>query len=210
MDRHDVLAAVGKLPATTMKQLFEAGAPLQPGEMRPGVWLGRNAGMSRPIKWAVRRIVRRDYFAKLLLDDGAGINIRVRQDGSYTFRKSRGRLVVDLPFAVNDRGLDYGFHVLGRNVRGLLQIRDFVRATSFERVRDVLGDRELADVDVRRGDACEEGTLVIGLIAPLGAMVLAGTPFGMVWDREATTDEIADARAYLQRPRVWDTTPVRP
>lgn len=209
MDRHDVLAAVGKLSADTMKRLFDSGDAVLPGDMPPGLWLGRNANMPRPVKWAVRRIVRRDSFAKLLLDDGSGINVRVRQDGSFSFRKNRGRLVVDLPFRVTNRGLDYGFHVLGRDVRGPLQIRDFVRSVSFARVRESLSDRELAEVDVKRDDACDAGVLVIGFIAPLGVQLLAGTPFGMVWDRDATPDEIADARAYLARPRIWDSAPAR-
>lgn len=210
MNRHDVLAAVGNLSAATMKRLFEAGTPILPGDLRAGIWLGRNAAMPRPAKWVVRRIVRRDWFAKLLLDDGAGINVRVRQDGSYTFRKSRGRLVVDLPFRLTRDGLDYGMHALGRDLPAPLAIRDFIRSVPFAALRDAMSDRDLSEIDVRRDDPCEEGALVVGLIAPLAARVLAGTPFGMVWDREATADEIADARAYLARPRLWDTTPAPP
>lgn len=207
MDRHDVLAAVGRLPGRTLQKLYEQGRELGEGALRPGIWLGRNGDMPAPLKWAVRRIVRRDWFAKLLLDDGRGINVRVRQDGTYAFRRKQGRLVVDLPFRVTPAGLDYGLHVLGRDVPQAVQLRDFVRGVSFTELRDALTDRELAEVDVKRDAPCDEGILVVGLIAPLGARRLAGTPFGMVWDREATDDEQADARAYLGRPRLWDSRP---
>jgi hypothetical protein len=89
-------------------------------------------------------------------------------------------------------------------VGSVLQLRDYLRAVPFETVAAVAPEDHLDRVASARGDR-GEGRLVIGYIAPLGLRALEGTPFGMVWHREATEGEEASARAWLGRRRFLDT-----
>jgi len=206
MHAQQALDLIAELPGREIRKLWDAGEHLPGYALEPGLWLGRNGGMLPAMKWAVRTLVRRDYFAKLVLD-GFGVNVRVRQDGSHELRPSSAvadGVVVDLPFALTEQGLDYGVHVLGANVGSLLQMRDYLRAVSFETVAEVAPEEHVDRVGAARGDR-DEGTLVLGYIAPLGLRALGGTPFGMVWHREATEGEEASARAWIERRRFVDS-----
>ncbi|MCU0694460.1 MAG: hypothetical protein MUF54_24005, partial [Polyangiaceae bacterium] len=57
-----------------------------------------------------------------------------------------------------------------------------------------------------RGGPTEPGVLVVGYMALAGAQKLARTPFGMVWHRAPSRSEVASAKAYVQRMRVWDSS----
>jgi len=206
MNAQQALDLIAELPAAEIRRLWSAGEHLPGYALDPGLWLGRNGGMAMPMKWLVRSLVKRDYFAKLVLDD-CGVNVRVRQDGSHAIlpAATAAGVKVDLPFALSEQGLDYGFHVLGLDVGVPLQMRDFLRSVAFETVAEVAPAEQLARVGAARGEA-GQGALVIGYIAPLGLHALEGTPFGMVWHREATDAEQASARDWIESRRVWDSS----
>ncbi len=207
MHAQQALDLIAELPAREIRRLWEAGEHLPGHALEPGLWLGRNGGMARPLKWAVRALVRRDFFAKLVLD-GFGVNVRVRQDGSHELLPSSAvadGVVVDLPFSLTEEGLDYGFHTFGLDLGAVLQMRDYLREVPFDTVVEVAPEEHLDRVGSARGDR-GDGRLVIGYIAPLGLRPLEGTPFGMVWHREATDAELSSARAWLARRRLWDSS----
>lgn len=207
MDRTQALALVGDLPARQLTRLFAAGRAVGGSDLRPGIYRGRNGGGPAPAKWVARHVVRRDFFAKLILD-GYGVNVRCLQDGSHSFRPSRheaGQPEVDLPFALRPGSLDYGWHVLGVDLPLAIQLRDYLAAMPFEALLEQVGETDLARVGARRGEPCEEGELILGLIAPFGQRALAFLPFGMVWDRVATAAELASAKAHVARRRLLDS-----
>lgn len=194
----------GQLPSSQSRALWKLGTPVAGYELERGIWHGRNGAMPGPIKWFVRNVVKRDYFAKLLIDD-FGVNIRVRQDGSNHFLPAADGpgVKVDMPFALADGGLDYGFHVLGREPSGL-QLRDYLRVVDFQTVTDVVPEALLAKVGVRRGEG-GDGSVVVGYIAPLGIEALKGTPFGMIRVRDALPEEERSAWDYLATRRLFDS-----
>lgn len=207
MDAQQALDLVADLPARDIGELWQAGGEISGHGLSRGLWLGRNGGMLSPLKWFVRKVVRRDYFAKLVLD-GYGINVRVRQDPSHELLPSPkidGGVKVDLPFALTEGGLDYGFHILGMDAASPLQMRDVLRSVDFATVTEVAPEADLARVGVARGEG-GEGELVIGYIVPLAIDALRGTPFGMVWHREASGEEAASAEAWLERRRLVDSS----
>jgi hypothetical protein len=214
MNRQQALELMGGLRASRIREVWEAASPVAGTDLCPGLWLGRNGGMPWPMKRLVRHVVRRDWFSKLVLD-GWGINVRVRQDGSYAILPSRtqaGSVRVDLPFRLTEHGLDYGYHVLGRDTEPVgmgLQIRDYLRVVGLRTLGEIAGADECRRVGTQRGDGDDDTRMVIGYIAPIGAKVLMGTPFGMVWEREATAAERASAEQYLRRRRLWDSSPGR-
>ncbi|MDI7266720.1 MAG: hypothetical protein QME96_01850 [Myxococcota bacterium] len=207
MNRQQVLDLVGGLPGKAIAAVWEASAPISALELRPGVYLGRNGGMPAPLKWMVRNVVGRDWFAKLVLD-GYGVNVRCFQDGSHRFRPSArvpDGVEVDMPFRPTDLGLDYGLHVLGADVPLALQFRDHLRRIEFRLLPELVPEEHLARVGVRRGDPCEEADLVLGYMAPLGIERLMSTPFGMVWRRDPEPAEVASAEEYIGRGRLLDS-----
>lgn len=207
MNARQVLDLIGDLPASEIRMVFAACRPMPGSSLRRGLYLGRNGGMPAPGKWFARNVIGRDWFAKLVLD-GWGVNVRCRQDGSHALRTSEevpGGVVVDMPFRLTDRGLDYGFHVLGRDIPGALQFRDLLGAVSFAALTDVVPESHLARVGARRGEPCDEGELIIGYMAPLGLEGVTVAPFGMVWNHEPTQGEVASAEAYRSRFRIFDS-----
>ncbi len=214
MNRHQALDLIGRLGASRIRKVWDAASPIAGTDLRPGIWLGRNGGMPWPMKRFVRHVVRRDWFSKLILD-GWGINVRVRQDGSYAILPSRmqaGAVRVDLPFRLTEQGLDYGYHVLGRDTEPAgvgLQIRDYLRVLGLRTLGEIAGADECGRVGTRPGAGDDETRMVIGYIAPIGVKALMGTPFGMVWEREATAAERASAEQYLRWRRLWDSSPGR-
>lgn len=210
MKLNQVLDLIGGLPAAQVREVWDAATPVEGTELRPGIWLGRNGGMPWPMKRFVRHVVRRDYFAKLILD-GWGINVRVRQDGTHAPIASSIVPVgvrVDLPFRLTSDGLDYGYHVTGVDLgpRSFLQLRDYLRKLDFATLSEVVSLGQLKRVGAWRGQLDDPGELVVGYIAPLGIEAFMGTPFGMVWKREASRGEVASAEAYVNRIRLWDTS----
>jgi hypothetical protein len=120
--------------------------------------------MPWPMKRMVRHVVRRDYFAKLILE-GWGVNIRVRQDGTHALLASRIVPVgvrVDLPFVLTERGLDYGLHVAGMDLgpQAALQLRDYLRRIDFATLSEVVSLGQLRRVGAVRGEPTEPGVLV--------------------------------------------------
>jgi hypothetical protein len=211
MKLNQVLNLIGDLPAAQIREVWESATPIEGTDLRPGIWLGRNGGMSWLSKQFVRHLVRRDYFAKLILD-GWGINVRVKQDGTHALLASSIVPVgvrVDLPFKLTPAGLDYGYHVTGVDLgpRTTLQLRDFLRKIDFATLSEVVSLGQLRRVGAWRGQSEQSGELVVGYIAPVGIEALMGTPFGMIWKREATRAEIASAEAHVKRMRLWDTSP---
>ena len=163
--------------------------------------------MPRVGKWVAQHLVKREWFAKLILD-GFGVNVRCRQDGSHRPRPSRtvaGGVEVDLPFRLTDEGLDYCSHFAGFDV-GMLQFRDMLRHVEFARLMEIVPEEELERIGAEPGEPCEQGDLVVGYMAPLGIEPLAGMPFGMAWDHDPTPAEIESAHAYLRRKRLLDTS----
>lgn len=203
MNAQLALDLVGRLPARRFRDLWDAAQPMPGYSLKPGLWLGRNSGDNPLIKWGARRLVGRDYFAKLIFD-GWGINVRVRQDGSHDVIPEGEGVRVDLPFSLAAQGLDYGFHIAGRTIGGSLQMRDLLRALPFDQLADVAHPEDLQRVGALPGDA-EEGALVLSYIAPLGLGALRGMPFGMVWWRDSTNAERRSADAYIQSKRLFDT-----
>jgi hypothetical protein len=206
MNGETVIELVGSLPASRLEAIRDLGRRIGGHELRPGLYRGRNGGGPPPAKWVARNVVQREWFAKMILD-GHGINVRCLQDGTHRLRPaaSPGGAVVDLPFALTLEGLDYGWHVAGRDVPGTLQFRDLLWAVPFAAFAEALRDEELARVGGRRGAPAGDGTLVIGFMAPLGIEAIAGMPFGMVWSREATPEERASVDAYLSAFRWFDS-----
>lgn len=196
-----VLDRFGEIRSDRVDAVWRAARPLPGLELRPGLYLGRACGMPWPLKQAVRHLVGRDWFAKLVLD-GWGVNLRVFQDGRHTPQPSRsveGGARVDLPFACTAEGLDYGVHLAGFDVPSamrLLAMRDFLRVISFDAFCRVDG--------VPPPEA--PGELILGLIAPLALPSLAGSPFAMVRRRDATEAEIESAREHTRRRRWLDTS----
>ncbi len=129
MERLQILEVFGNLPVRHIAALYDAAAVIDLGGLPHGLWLGRTGGGTRVYKWLARRVVRRDYFAKLLFGDW-GINLRVTQDGSYAPRlDARQRVRVDLPFAIHWDTLNYGYHVLGQDLaQPPLALQDEMRA----------------------------------------------------------------------------------
>jgi len=211
MNRQQALDLVGGLPASQIREVWDAAAALEGTALRPGLWLGRNGGMPWPMKRLARHVVRRDWFAKLILS-GWGINVRVRQDGSHALLRSNriaGAVTVDLPFLLTAQGLDYGYHVLGRDLAPVgagLQMRDYLRSVGLRTLSERVEAAHLRRVGAVRGEGDEDTQLVIGYIAPLGAKALMGTPFGMIWEREAAASEQESAERYLRKTRVWDSS----
>jgi hypothetical protein len=206
MDAQQALDLIAELPAREIGRLWDAGQQIPGYALRPGLWLGRNGGMAAPLKWLVRAVIRRDYFAKLVLD-GFGVNVRVSQDGSHAAlpcREASDGVKVDLPFALTDAGLDYGFHVLGFEPAAPLQMRDVLRSVDFRTISEVAPGEHLERVGASPGED-GDGEIVIGYIAPLAVEALKGTPFGMVWHREATAGEQASARVWIGRRRLLDS-----
>jgi|GEM_PF-652428 len=211
MRLQQVLNLIGDLPRAQIREVWDSATPMAGTELRPGIWLGRNGGMSWPLKRLVRHVVRRDYFAKLILD-GWGVNIRVKQDGTHAMIASSIVPVgvrVDLPFRLTHEGLDYGYHVTGIDLgpSTVLQLRDYLRKIDFATLSEVVSLGQLRRVGAWRGKAEHPGELVIGYIAPVGVEAFMGTPFGMVWKREATSAEVRSAERYVHRVRLWDTSP---
>lgn len=211
MNRQQALDLIGGLPAVRIRDVWNAASPMAGTELREGLWLGRNGGMPWPIKRIVRHVIRREWFAKLILP-GWGINVRVRQDGTYGLLPSTkvpSGVKVDLPFLLTPRGLDYGYHVLGRDMgpRGLgLQMRDYLRGIGLRTLGEVVDAEHMRRVGATRGQGDDESRLVIGYIAPAGVKALMGTPFGMVWERESTEAERESAERYARTIRVWDSS----
>ena len=206
MNPQRALDLFGGLPGRDIAQLWEAARDLPGTELRPGLWLGRNGGMPAAMKWVARRVVKRDYFAKLVFED-FGVNVRVAQDGSHALLPASDGAPghrVDMPFALTEHGLDYGFHVLGRNSKRL-QMRDYLRVIDLGEVARLAPADALAAVGVDPGEP-GEGELVIGYMAPLGVERLKGTPFGMVWWRDTTAEEEAGALAWISRRRMVDSS----
>ena len=210
MKQAQVLNLFGDLPASQVREVWDAAMPMDATTMRPGLWLGRNGGMPWPAKRFARHVVRRDYFAKLIVSTW-GINVRVKQDGSHAALGSSlvpDGVRVDLPFRLTAAGLDYGFHMVGMDLDPLhvLQIRDFVRAINYATFSEVVSLGQLRRVGAWRGEQCDEGQLVVGYIAPMGIELIMGTPFGMVWHREASRAEMSSAEAYVRKVRMWDSS----
>ncbi len=211
MNPHQALEVIGALPAARIRDVWEAASPLAGTQLREGLWLGRNGGMPWPMKRFVRHVVKRDYFAKLILA-GWGINVRVRQDGSHAILRSSkvaGDVKVDLPFLLTGEGLDYGYHVLGRDIAPSgfgLQMRDYLRGIGLRALTELVDHDRLRRVGVSPGQGDDQTLLVIGYIAPAGVRAWMGTPFGMVWEREATDAERASAERYARRMRIWDSS----
>jgi hypothetical protein len=211
MRPNQVLNLIGDLPAAQIREVWDSATPIAGTDLQVGIWLGRNGGMPWPIKRFVRHIVRRDYFAKLILD-GWGINVRVKQDGTHALVASSIVPVgvrVDLPFKLTTAGLDYGYHLTGVDLDpgSVLQLRDYLRRIDFATLSEVVSLGQLRRVGAWRGKSDHPGQLVLGFIAPIGVEALMGTPFGMIWKREATGSEIRSAETYVRSMRLWDTSP---
>ncbi len=211
MKQDQVLDLIGGLPAEQIREVWDAAKAMEGTDLRPGIWFGRNGGMPWPMKRLVRHLVRRDYFVKLVLE-GWGINVRVRQDGTHAMVPASIVPVgvrVDLPFRLTPAGLDYGYHFTGLDLGPgrVLQIRDYLRRIDFATLSEVVSLGQLRRVGAWRGQSEDPGELILGYIAPLGLESLMGTPFGMVWKREASRAEIASAEAYVRQVRFWDTSP---
>jgi hypothetical protein len=207
MNRQQALDLVSSLPGRELSRLFSLGRPLSGLELRPGLYRGRNGGGPAAAKWVARNIVKRDWFAKLVLD-GYGVNVRCLQDARHRLRPQpaiAGGVVVDLPFRLTAAGLDYGWHVLGHDLPGLLQFRDLLAAIELRALRDAVANEHLLRVGACRGEDCEDAELIIGLMAPLGLGWPRGVPFGMIWDHEPTPAEVESCRAYVRRCRLFDT-----
>lgn len=207
MDAHQALDLIADLPAREIRALWDSAREMTGHGLPRGLWLGRNGGMASPIKWFVRTVVKRDYFAKLVLD-GYGVNVRVRQDGSHQPLPSprvSGGVKVDLPFALTDAGLDYGFHILGFDTATHLQMRDVLRSVDLTTLAELAPEEHLARVGAARGET-GQGELILGYIMPLAIDSLRLAPFGMVWHREATDQEEASATAWLERRRLVDSS----
>jgi len=211
MNRQQAIDLFAELRPREIAAVWSAARPLRPPEMRRGLYLGRAGGLPAMLRAVVRRVVGRDYFAKMILE-GWGVNVRVAQDGTHAPLPSPlvpGGFKVDLPFRLGAESLDYGFHAAGRDLGfpgGLAGMRDFLRALDFRSLTEVLGEATLGKVGARRGVASEAGELVIGYIAPLGVRALQGSPFGMCWWRDVTEPEVESARAYLRTFRLLDAS----
>lgn len=207
MNERQVLDLVGGLCGRKLREVFDAGRPLGGTELRAGLYRGRNGGGPAPAKWVARRVVKREWFAKLVLD-GFGVNVRCRQDGSHALRPSAGTVdgvVVDLPFRLTAAGLDYETHIAGHDI-GALQFRDVLAGIEIGRLAELVDEGELGRVGARRREPHADRELVIGLMAPAGVRALAGMPFGMIWERPAAPGEEASARALVTRRRLFDTS----
>jgi hypothetical protein len=207
MDARQALDLIAELPGREIAALWEASREVTGHGLGRGLWLGRNGGMASPLKWFVRAVVKRDYFAKLVLD-GYGINVRVRQDGSHQPLPSPrlpGGVKVDLPFALTEAGLDYGFHLLGFDAARPLQLRDVLRSLDLATLAALAPEEHLARVGASRNEP-GDGELILGYIVPLAIDALRGAPFGMVWHRAATAEEEASATAWLDRRRLIDSS----
>jgi hypothetical protein len=208
VDRQQALDLIGGLPAAAVRDVWDAAIDLPGTELRRGLWLGRNASMARPLKWAARRLIKRDYFGKLVFDD-FGVNVRVSQDGAHAALPAadgQGGCKVDLPFALTDHGLDYGFHYLGMDSNSI-QMRDVLRIIDLRTLSEVVPAEHLERIGAEAGQP-GDGEMVIGYIVPLGIDRLRGTPFGMVWQREATAADEACARAWIAKRRFLDSSVV--
>lgn len=210
MNQLQALALLGELPSAEMAGLWSRARPLGVGDLRDGIWLGRNGGMPWAIKRFTRHVVRRDYFAKLLLG-GWGVNIRVKQDGSHAPLASslvEGGARTDMPFRVAPDGLDYGLHVLGFDLGTLVQpLRDEFRVLPLQTLADTVATTHLRRVGAWPQEQCPDTDIVLGYILPLGVTMLRSTPFGMVWSREATEPERRAAQAWVRSARLIDTSP---
>ncbi len=208
MDHRQALEVFGRMRSAAIRRLWEAARPVPATALRPGLYLGRNAGMGALPTWIARHVVGRDWFAKLVLD-GWGVNVRVLQDGTWTLRPSRHTDAgpkVDLPFRLGEAGLDYGFHLLGADLRRGLSLRDFLRAIAIAELSQHADEAHLAHVGARRDEDHAEGELLLGYMAPLGLRALSGTPFAMSWDHAPTPDEVATAEHHVHRRRFFDTS----
>jgi len=211
MDRQQAIDLFGDLPDNVVRKVWDAGHTVPAADLRQGLWLGRACGMPRPMKEFVRRVVGRDYFAKMILD-GWGVNVRVCQDGSHAPLPSPlvpGGFKVDLPFRLSAQTLDYGFHLLGLELGfpgGLAQMRDFVRLIDFATLTEVVPEEHLRRVGAQRGEPSDPGELLVGYIAPLGVEALSTSPFGMCWWRDVTAEEVESARAYVRSRRLLDAS----
>lgn len=208
MNSQQALELVAGLPSAVAREIWDAAIDLPGTELRRGLWLGRNAHLARPLEWAVRRIIKRHYFAKLVFED-FGINVRVAQDGTHALLpapKGGEGLKVDLPFALTEHGLDYGFHYLGMSSDSI-QLRDVLRIIDLSTLAEVAPPAELERVGVTPGEP-GEGELVVGYIVPFGVERLKGAAFGMVWQRETTPEDEACARAWIGKRRFLDSSVV--
>lgn len=206
VNSQQALELIAGLSGADVKELWGAAIDLPGTELRRGLWLGRNANMARPLKWAARRIIKRDYFAKLVFED-FGINVRVNQDGTHEPLPAPDGgpgYKVDLPFALTEHGLDYGFHYLGMS-SDAIQMRDVLRTIDLSTLAEVAPAEHLERVGAAPGEP-GEGELVLGYIVPLAVDRLRGTPFGMVWQRETTPVDEACARAWIGKRRFLDSS----
>lgn len=212
MTHMQALELVGDLPPRHTASLFDEAAVIDTLGLPRGLWLGRTCGGARAYKWLVRKVVRRDYFAKILVDDW-GANLRLQQDGSFATRlNAQGAPRVDLPFCLNWDTLDYGYHVLGQDfAQPPLMFRDEMRAVPIAELHERVPRSEIERLGLSVGEAAltprGEGLLLIGYIVPFGIHRLRGTPFGMVFHRRSKPSEIDAARRHVARVRVLDSSP---
>lgn len=205
-----MLDLIGELPTSQMQEVWDAAAPMAGTDLRDGVWLGRYGGLAWPIKRIVRHVVRRDYFARLVFP-GWGVNVRVKQDGTYAMIPWSAVPVgvrVHLPFRRTNQGLDYGYHVTGIDVgpSSWLPAREVLRKIDFSTLSEVVSLGHLRRVGVWRGKAEHPGQLVVGYLAPVGVEAFKHSPFAMVWRREMSTAEVRSAEHHIHRMRLWDTS----
>jgi len=211
MTPQQALDLFGDLPPRHIRALFEQAAVVDLGSLPRGLWLGRAGGGTRIFKWILRRVARRDYFAKLLIEDW-GVSLLVEQKTGHACRfNSRGAPRIDFPFCINWDTFDYGYHILGQDLpQPPLMMQDEVRALPLADLADVVPASQLERIGLTRASAlgaAGAGLMLVGYVSPLGLHRLRGTPFAMVFHRKATRPEIHGARSHVASMRVFDSSP---
>lgn len=211
MRTKQALDLIGDLTPPQVREVFDAARPIAGTDLRPGIYLGRVGGMPWLSKGLVRHLARRDYFAKLIVD-GWGLNVRVRQDGSHALQRSErvaDGVCVDYPFRLTSRGLEYGYHVAGRDWaprRGCVQLVDELRSIEFGTLCEIVSLRQLRRVGAWRGESQNTGELIVGYMLPMGRARCRPIAFGMLWERPAYRAELVSAFVHVRRRRLWDSS----
>ena len=210
--RLEPLDLFGDLPPRHIRTLFDAAAVIDLAGLPRGVWLGRKGGGTRAFKWIARRIVRRDHFAKLLIEDW-GINMRVEQNATFACKADhRDSPLVDLPFCINWDTFDYGYHIMGQDLpQPPLMIQDELRALALSELHEHVPVSQIERIGLTLGEAAMApggaGLLLVGYASPFGIHRFRGTPFAMVYHRKGAAAETRAARNHVARMRILDSSP---
>ena len=212
MTPRQALDLFGDLPPRHIRTLFDASAVIDLGGVPRGIWLGRNGGGARVFKWIARRLIRRDQFVKLLIEDW-GVNMRVEQNGSFACKTDhRDTPRVDFPFCINWDTFDYGYHIMGQDLpQPPLMRQDELRALPLSELHEHVPISQIERIGLTLSEAARtppgSGLLLVGYVSPLGIHRFRGTPFAMVFHRKGAVAEMRAARNHVTSMRILDSSP---